>query len=187
MKANPAITGFNAGLLSPLLGGRPDLEKWQSGLVRCDNLIPRVQGALQRAAGSVFVGAVKDSAMRCWLAPFVFSQADAFVLEFGPGYIRLFRNRGRLVDAEDEIFEIESPYLAADLTRADGSFGVRFEQSGDVVYLACAGHAPRVLKRQPIWTGCWRCSRPGAGRSRTPIPTRRLRFRRRERCRSAGQ
>ncbi len=147
MKANPAITSFNAGLLSPLLGGRPDLEKWQSGLVRCDNLIPRVQGALQRAAGSVFVGAVKDSAMRCWLAPFVFSQADAFVLEFGPGYIRFFRNRGRLVDTDDEIFEIESPYLAADLTRADGSFGVRFEQSGDVVYLACAGHAPRVLKR----------------------------------------
>ena len=146
MKANPAITSFNAGLLSPLLGGRPDLEKWQSGLSRCDNLIPRVQGALQRAAGSVFVGAVKDSAMRCWLAPFVFSQADAFVLEFGPGYIRFFRNRGRLTDG-DEVFEIESPYLAADLTRADGSCGVRFEQSGDVVYLACAGHAPRVLKR----------------------------------------
>ncbi len=147
MKANPAITSFNAGLLSPLLGGRPDLEKWQSGLSRCDNLIPRVQGALQRAAGSVFVGAVKDSAMRCWLAPFVFSQADAFVLEFGPGYIRFFRNRGRLVDEDDDVFEIESPYLAADLTRADGSFGVRFEQSGDVVYLACARHAPRVLKR----------------------------------------
>jgi hypothetical protein len=147
MKANPAITSFNAGLLSPLLGGRPDLEKWQSGLSRCDNLIPRVQGALQRAAGSVFVGAVKDSAERCWLAPFVFSQADAFVLEFGPGYIRFFRHRGRLVDEEEAVFEIESPYLAADLTRADGSFGVRFEQSGDVVYLACAGHAPRVLKR----------------------------------------
>ena len=147
MKANPAITSFNAGLLSPLLGGRPDLEKWQSGLVRCDNLIPRVQGALQRAAGSVFVGAVKDSAQRCWLAPFVFSQADAFVLEFGPGYIRFFRNHGRLVDEAEETFEIESPYLAGDLTRADGSFGVRFEQSGDVVYLACAGHAPRVLKR----------------------------------------
>ncbi len=147
MKANPAITSFNAGLLSPLLGGRPDLEKWQSGLIRCDNLIPRVQGALQRAAGSVFVGAVKDSAERCWLAPFVFSQADAFVLEFGPGYIRFFRNRGRLVSEGEAIFEIESPYLAVDLTRADGSFGVRFEQSGDVVYLACAGHAPRVLKR----------------------------------------
>ncbi|MDB5471999.1 MAG: phage protein [Caulobacter sp.] len=147
MKANPAITSFNAGLLSPLLGGRPDLEKWQSGLIRCDNLIPRVQGALQRAAGSVFVGAVKDSAMRCWLAPFVFSQADAFVLEFGPGYIRFFRNRGRLVDEDEDVFEIESPYLAPDLTRPDGSFGVRFEQSGDVVYLACAGHAPRVLKR----------------------------------------
>ena len=77
MKANPAITSFNAGELSPLLGGRPDLEKWQAGLIRCENLIPRVQGALQRAAGSVFVGAVRDGADRCWLAPFVFSQANA--------------------------------------------------------------------------------------------------------------
>jgi hypothetical protein len=148
MKANPAITSFNAGLLSPLLGGRPDLEKWQSGLSRCDNLIPRVQGALQRAAGSVFVGAVKDSAQRCWLAPFVFSQTDAFVLEFGPGYIRFFRHRGRLVTGGGAIYEIASPYLASDLTRTDGRCGLRFEQSGDVVYLACAGHPPRVLKRK---------------------------------------
>lgn len=148
MKANPAITSFNAGLLSPLLGGRPDLETWRSGLVRCDNLIPRVQGALQRAAGSVFVGEVKDSAQRCWLAPFVFSQADAFVLEFGPGYIRFFHQHGRLVDDLDAIYEIESPYLSGDLTRTDGRCGLRFEQSGDVVYLACAGHPPRVLKRK---------------------------------------
>ncbi|MBX3480003.1 MAG: hypothetical protein KF842_06360 [Caulobacter sp.] len=192
MKANPAITSFNAGLLSPLLGGRPDLELWRSGLSRCDNMIPRVQGALQRAAGSVFVGSVKDSDGRCWLAPFVFSQGDAFILEFGPGYIRFFRGRGRLTtgpvaawsDAsayrpgdlaaldgviyscaaahsdqsppdssywralEGEIYEIASPYQVDDLTRADGSFGVRLEQSGDVVYLACAGHPPMTLTRR---------------------------------------
>jgi hypothetical protein len=191
MKANPAITSFNAGELSPLLGGRPDLEKWQSGLTRCENLIPRVQGALQRAAGSVFVGSVKDSGERCWLAPFVFSQADAFVLEFGPGYIRFYRAHGRLTTGavaawsgaaayavgdlamlsgvaygctaahtnhsppdtdywlalEGDIYEIASPYQAGDLTRADGSFGIRFEQSGDVVYLACAGHPPMTLSR----------------------------------------
>lgn len=148
MKANPAITSFNAGLLSPLLGGRPDLEKWQSGLSRCDNLIPRVQGALQRAAGSIFVGGVKSDVERCWLAPFVFSQTDAFVLEFGPGYIRFFRHRGRLVNGAGEVYEIPSPYLTGDLTRTDGRFGLRCEQSGDVVYLACAGHPPRVLKRR---------------------------------------
>jgi hypothetical protein len=150
MRANPAITAFNAGELSPLMGGRPDLEPWKAGLSHCVNLIPRVQGALQRAAGSVFVGTVKDSAARSWLAPFVFSQGDAFVLEFGPGYIRFFRNRGRLTTGgvSPEIFEIETPYLADDLTRRDGSFGIRFEQSGDVVYLACAGHPPMTLSRR---------------------------------------
>jgi hypothetical protein len=93
---------------------------------------------------------VKDSADRCWLAPFVFSQDDAFLLEFGPGYVRFFRNRGRLTTggASPAILEIESPYLADDLTRSDGSFGIRFEQSGDVVYLACAGHPPMTLSRR---------------------------------------
>lgn len=191
MKASPALTSFNAGLLSPLLGGRPDLEKWAAGLARCDNMIPRVQGALERAAGSVFVGSVKDSGERVWLMPFVFSQLDAFVLEFGPLYIRFYRSRGRLVTGAvtawdsgtayavgdlvsesgaiyyataastnqippdgdywaplaDDTYEIPTPYTAGDLTRPDGSFGVRFEQSGDLVYMACAGHPPKKLVR----------------------------------------
>ncbi|MFN3856537.1 MAG: hypothetical protein ACK4RV_02225 [Caulobacter sp.] len=188
-RANPAFTSFNAGVLSPLLGGRPDLEKWQAGLAASSNMIPRVQGALQRAGGTVYVGAVKSG--RAWLAPFVFSQADAFLLEFGDGYIRFYRSRGRFVTgtvsawssltayevgdlAADagvsyycvqahtnqappagaywypltgDIYEIPSPYLTADLTRDDGSFGVRYEQSGDVIYLACRGHKPRTLTR----------------------------------------
>lgn len=149
MKINPAITSFNAGELSPLLGGRPDLEKWQAGLSRCENLIPRVQGALQRRGGSRFVGAVKAENSRAWLAPFVFSQSDAFVLEFGDHYIRFYRGRGRLVtQPSGEIYEIASPWPAADLVRPDGSFGLRCEQSGDVIYIACAGHRPRKLSRR---------------------------------------
>lgn len=147
MKANPSYSSFNAGQLSPLLGGRSDLEKFQAGLEVCQNMIPAVQGALQRAAGTIFVSEVADSDERCWLMPFVYSNNDAFVLEFSPELIRFYRSRAVFLDESDLVYEVETPYLAADLTRDDGAFGIRFEQSGDVIYLACAGHAPKTLTR----------------------------------------
>lgn len=154
MKALPIYTSFNAGYLSPLLGGRPDLEAWNAGLRDCSNVIARVQGALERAAGTVFTSEVKNSGDRVWLVPFIFSTLDAFVLEFGPLYLRFYRNRGVFRDNSDLVYEIATPYTADDLTRADGSFGVRFEQSLDVVYLACATKRPRVLTRasNTTWT-----------------------------------
>lgn len=148
MKASPSITSFNAGELSPLLGARPDLEKYGAGLSLCRNMIPRVQGALERAGGSVFVSEVKDSDERCWLMPFSYSQSDAFVIEFGPLYARFYRNRGVFVENPgDPPYEIVTPYTADDLTRPDGTFGLRFEQSGDIVYIACSGQPPQTLTR----------------------------------------
>lgn len=190
MRSNPAITSFNAGELSPLLGGRPDLEKWQAGLSRCENLITRVQGALQRRGGTRHVTATKGNT-KTWAFPFVFDSGDAFLLIFGDGCIRFMRDRGVLVtgsvtawsgataytvgdlalDAgvtyyciadhtnqdppnatywhalEDDIYEIPTPYALADLTRDDGSFAVRCEQTGDVVYMACKGYPPQKLVR----------------------------------------
>lgn len=96
MRASPIYTSFNAGELSPLLFGRPDLEKWRAGLELCQNFIPRVQGALVRRGGSRYVAAIKDQADLTFLIPFVFSALDSFVLEFGDGYVRFFRNRAPL-------------------------------------------------------------------------------------------
>jgi hypothetical protein len=45
------------------------------------------------------------------------------------------------------IFEIPSPYTAASLTNSDGTFALRYVQTGDVVYLAHGSYAPRKLSR----------------------------------------
>ena len=45
------------------------------------------------------------------------------------------------------IYEIPSPYTAADLTTADGTFALRFAQTGDIIYLAHEDYAPRTLSR----------------------------------------
>jgi hypothetical protein len=145
-KAWPLISSFNAGELSPLLSGRPDTAKYQEGLSLCQNFIPRVQGAVVRRGGTRFVSEVKDSTKRVWLVRFEYSVDDAFVLEFGDGYIRFYRGRGVFIDGGVP-YEIASPYSAADLTATDGSFALRYVQSGDVMYLAHAAHQPRKLVR----------------------------------------
>lgn len=45
------------------------------------------------------------------------------------------------------IYEIPSPYAAADLTNADGTFALRYVQTGDVVRLAHPDYPPQVLTR----------------------------------------
>ncbi|MDB5433555.1 MAG: hypothetical protein JWP35_4671 [Caulobacter sp.] len=154
MKAYPLISSFNGGELSPLLGGRPDAEKYQAGLSLCENFIPRVQGALIRRGGTRYVAETKDSADRSWLVRFEFSVSDAFVLEFGDGYIRFYKGRGVYEDTPGHTYEVTTvvggdpiPWSLADLTDADGSLALRYVQSADVIYFAHPLHPPHKLTR----------------------------------------
>lgn len=45
------------------------------------------------------------------------------------------------------LYEIPSPYTAADLTDADGALTLRFAQSGDIIYIAHPKYQPRKLTR----------------------------------------
>lgn len=190
-KNTPALGNFNAGELSPDFAGRVDNEKYAVGCDTLQNFIPRVQGPARRRPGSRFVQPVKSSGNRVWLRRFIFSQAQAYQVEFGPGYIRFYTNHGQVqvsgVSAwssvtaypigalvsqgginyycttantnqsppnasfwyalSGTIYEIPSPYTAGMLTNGDGACGLQLEQSGDVLYIACAGYWPMTLTR----------------------------------------
>ena len=45
------------------------------------------------------------------------------------------------------VYEIPSPYSAADLTDTDGTLKLRFAQSGDIIYIAHPAYQPRKLAR----------------------------------------
>lgn len=96
-KASPIRSSFNAGELSPLLDGRVDVAKYQNGCRMLENFIPSVQGPAIRRPGTRFVAEVKSSSARTWLQRFEFSATQAFVLEFGAGYIRFYTNHGQLL------------------------------------------------------------------------------------------
>lgn len=146
MKAAPIQTSFNGGELSPLVRGRVDVAKFGNGCERMENFIPVIQGPAISRPGFVYVAEVKDSGDQTWLVRFDKSANDSYMLEFGDLYIRFYADRGVLLSGASP-YEIVSPYAAADLTNSDGTFALRFVQTGDVVYIVHRSYAPRKLVR----------------------------------------
>lgn len=136
-RARPITTSFNGGELSPLLDGRVDQDKYFTGCKTLINFIPTVQGPARRRGGTRHIGLVKTSAERTWLADFVFSAGQAYVLEFGDEYLRFWTNRGQLLNGGLP-YEIITPYAGADLMTAEGTFALRTLQSGDVMWIVHA-------------------------------------------------
>ncbi len=146
-KASPAQTNFTAGELSPRLDGRVDLSKYFNGARQLLNVIPQQQGGAQRRSGFRHVAGVKDSAVRTALLPFEFNVEQAYILEFGDFYCRFYRNHGRIVDNDDAVYEIATPYAKADLFDEDGRCLIKTAQSADVLYLCHPNYPPYTLSR----------------------------------------
>jgi hypothetical protein len=95
-QSSPLLGRLNAGELSPRLEGRPELDFYAAGFRTLENMIPLVQGATTRRPGTRFVKSVKTPANRTPLFPFVFSTAQAYILEPGDRYMRFFRDKARI-------------------------------------------------------------------------------------------
>lgn len=138
--AHPSIPSLNGGEMSPWIEGRTDYAQYPKSLRVCENALPLIQGPVTKRPGTRFVREIKNSAKKVTLIPFIFSDAEAFILEFGDGYIRFFKDRAQVLDGTDP-YEIVSPYAEADLPL------IRWAQSADVLYLAHPDYAPRKLVR----------------------------------------
>lgn len=93
---------FTRGELSPRMEGRTDLEQYFQGCRTQVNFLSLPHGGATRRPGSVHVAEIADSDAAGRLRPFVFSTSDAYVLEFGAGTLRFFRDRGRIVAPETD-------------------------------------------------------------------------------------
>lgn len=145
-KASPILTTFDAGLLSPVIGGRVDLAKYFNGLSACENALPLVQGPVVRRGGTRFVAETMNSAGRTWLVRFQVSETISYMLEFGGGYIRFYTDRGQLVSGGAPV-QVSTPYSWADLTDVDGTCRLRVTQSADTMYVFHESHQPYKLLR----------------------------------------
>ncbi len=120
MKASPIITSLNAGELSQDLDGRVDLTKYPSGCKVLENFIPKIQGPAMRRAGLRYVKETKDSADRSWLMKFEFSSTQAYVLEFGDGYVRFYADHGQVIVSGVAAYNGGTAYVVGDLVSSAG-------------------------------------------------------------------
>lgn len=144
----PIQTNFTSGEISPLLYGRVDFNKYFNGARSLINVIPKPQGGVLKRSGTRFVAEVKDSTKKTRLLKFEFSNVQAYALEFGENYIRIYRNGGRVESPPGTPVEVATTYAEAEL------FDLRITQSADVLYIVHPSHKPATLSRtsHTSWT-----------------------------------
>lgn len=145
-KVSPMQLSFNAGELSPQLNGRIDLEKYKKGCRILENFIPKIHGPISKRPGTRFVAEVKDSTKTTRLIPFEFNVEQAYILEFGDTYMRVYKDGGHVLSSG--IYEIVTPYAHTDVSE------LHFAQSADVMYIAHPDYPPYKLSRtdHDAWT-----------------------------------
>ncbi len=140
----PIIGSFAGGEISPYMVGRTDHSRYYISCRTLENAISLPHGPVERRGGTRFIAEVKNSANRVRLLPFEFSDLQAYVLEAGPLYMRVFKDRGQVMNAAGSAvpYEFVTPYAAADLD------DLWICQSNDIMWICHPKHAPRKLSRR---------------------------------------
>lgn len=132
-------SNFTGGEMSPRMRGRVDLERYNASAVAARNVVVLRQGGVTARPSMDFVGETKTHAKASRCVPFVYSRDDAYVLEFGDLYMRVWRNGAQVESAPSTPFEIVTPFAEADLPLLD------WAQQADTMIIASGG--ARTLKR----------------------------------------
>ena len=146
-KVTLSKSNFTAGELTPRLFGRTDLGRYDNGAQIIQNFLVQPHGGLSRRPGTKFVREVKTSANEVRLIPFQFNVEQAYILEFGNNYFRIYKDGGIVVSSGSPV-EVATPYSTSDLA------GLKFAQSADIMFLVHPNHAPRKITRtdHTAWT-----------------------------------
>lgn len=139
----PIQDTFVRGEISPRLHARASLDLYRAALSTCLNYVTMPHGGIRKRGGTYFAGEVKTSAKKTRMIPFIFSADQAYALEFGDQYIRVYAYGARV-----GAVEIASPYLEADL------FELAYVQSADQMWITHRNYIPQVLTRtsHTSWT-----------------------------------
>ncbi len=145
MKQQVITTNFTAGEFTPRLRGRVDLEKFNASAEALENCVVLRHGGITIRPSRDWCGEVKTSTQQTRLIPFVFSRADAYVLELGNQYMRVWKNGVRL----GAPYELATPWTTAQLAALD------FAQAGDTLVVVHPDVAPQRIQRFADTN--WRC------------------------------
>lgn len=145
------ITSFASGEISPRLFAHTDIKTYGTAARTLTNCVPQPHGGIIRRGGGKYIANTKGN-RAVKLIPFQVSETAQYMLEFGEGYIRVFRDQAQLTETvSGDVTEIangsghtggeDPPWLATELS------GIRYAQSHDKLYLGHLNHKPLVLSR----------------------------------------
>lgn len=139
---------FTRGEISPRLDARTQLEQYAIALKTAKNAIIHQEGGISNRMGLEYCGIAKYSDKPTRLMKFVFNSEQTYMLEFGDKYIRFLKDGGYIVDENNNIVEIETPYNAEDLQY------IKRSQSGDFLTLTHPNYPAKNLVRNShySWT-----------------------------------
>lgn len=146
MRATTIKTNFTAGEISPRLYGRTDIDRYNNAAKVLLNVFVLVQGGVVGRYGLRFTQPAKHGDKHAVLIPYVFNRDQAYMLELGDAYLRVFLQNGAQVQAETSPgvfvpYEIQTDYAEADLDAID------YVQSGDTMFLFHVDYPTRRLRR----------------------------------------
>jgi hypothetical protein len=140
-RVSSIITNFRAGEISPRLEGRIDLQKYNEAVKDLSNMIVFPQGGTTRRPGTYYAGTTKDGG-QVRLINFEFSDTQAYVLEFGNNYIRIFKDGGLVTEATTAITAITKANPAVVTANSHGL------SNGDRVFIASVSGMTEVNNRE---------------------------------------
>lgn len=107
--SSPAIHSFNGGEFSALMEGRTDLDYYTSSLRNSLNCIHTPQGPIIGRSGTKFVCTARSHDESSTIFPFVYSEDDAQIIEFGDDRARFIDEGGIQVYAPQAFTLISTP------------------------------------------------------------------------------
>ena len=135
-------SAFLGGEWAPEFAGRTDLAGYKEALAKAQNVVILPQGGATMRPGQRLVAAAKNGAdQKVRLERWGPGNDISYVLEFGPTYIRFFRNRLPVLLAGVP-FEVTTPYAAGDLD------ALSFTRLPGQLYIWSAANPPALLS----WT-----------------------------------
>lgn len=143
----PLQDTFVRGELSPRLHARASLDLYRAGLSTCENFLTLPHGGLRKRGGGYYVGELGPGSFGpginglIRLIPFIFSADQAYCMELGELYLRLYAYGARV-----GTIELTTPWPEDELDQ------IQFVQSADEMWLVHPDYPPQKLIREAALT-----------------------------------
>lgn len=132
---------FNQGEFAPGLWGRVDLDRYQSALRICRNMLPLPEGGVVKRPGLEFVGfGVESVTADMRLIPFKFNNEQTYIVVAQPNAVWFIRDGGAVLEAMDAQGGAGTPTVGNDgINGLYCDYTTHGYVAGDIIYWMLGG------------------------------------------------